>query len=140
MPGPPPHPSERTLLHRKVHMRLAATGLSAAHISGPLFADKAEAYRSSQFVRLLRNPHRCTAEMRAQLERLLLLPEGALLDEFPLAAVGAVPVPSELLADEAKGPDGKGGGINSRVAHDLDAVTTYLGRKMPTDIDPAVRL
>lgn len=140
MPGPPPHPSERTLLHRKVHMRLAATGLSASHISGPLFADKPERYRSSQLVRLLRNPQRCSAEMRARLERLLLLPEGALLDDFPLTAIGAVPVPSELLASEAKGPDGGPAVFNNRVADHLDAVSNYLGRKMPTDIDPAVRL
>ena len=144
MPGLPPKPATRSLLHRKVHMRLAALGMGAAHVSGLLFADADPKNRSAFFNRLLKHPHRCDVVRRLHLERLLTLPVGTLLDQVPIAVVGCVPVPVECLPEPGREGPGAGDdempdGCALQVAtRSIDAVVVVLGGVTPESTPPEV--
>lgn len=151
MPGTPPHPRTRTLLHRKVHMRLAALGMSASHVSAELFSDTDPKNRSAFFNRLLKGRYRCDETRRRRLEALLSLPTGALADDVQLGVVGCIPIPDDVAPESGhRAPDaddvqpgaafGDAGDVLRLAGRSLGAVVEVLKPVTPGDVDPAVVL
>jgi len=91
-------PSERTLMWRKVHMRLAMLGLMPGHIVERIGAQQLAEGRKRHTVSLWlqrrwNQPSLVGAELRRDIEDALALPTGALSDGVPLGAVGLCPIP-----------------------------------------------
>lgn len=90
---------ERSWLHRKVHMRIAALGLSTHHLMIRLFPEilyegpKVLRNRRQQLNRLLERPEHLHPNWRGAIESALMLPEGSLLDEVPISVVALAPMP-----------------------------------------------
>lgn len=91
---------ERSWVHRKVHMRLSALGLSTHHLMLRLFPEVAYAEqkvlrnRRQQLNRMLERPEHLYPNWRVAIESALLLPAGSLLDEVPISVVAIAPMPS----------------------------------------------
>jgi len=114
MPNPKaPHPRERTLVWRKVNMRLAALGLLQGYLIEQLYADEIRAAPGDKKVRHTlalrlqgrwKSPSSIRPEFRRKLEDELALPTGALCDEVPLAVVALCPIPAGFTPGQARSP------------------------------------